>query len=440
MADKKGKVFVETSKGVFPLSEFRKREGMGRTSKQIQEASDWFNENDLISPPYSPESFLLLYESNPAFWRCVNQLAIDVAGLGWSLRLRGGMKENQSELDRLNMFLENPNKEKQYLRTILKRVLVDWGSVGWFGIEVIRDNKGDIAEIYHIPAHTFRIHKSKEKFCQDRNNKKVWFKRFGLEKNFSAESGEEGKFNIRTRANELIYYKNFYPKSDFYGVPNIISAVGDVMGLIGIRDYNLAFFENFGMPSAIIVLEGEWEEGSDKKIAEFLEKEIKGSDNAHKTLVVEQPENCKFTYTPLETKEKEGSFRLYEQIRRDDVLMAYSMPPERVGVRVVGKLGGNVAEEATKIYVQGVVEPLQLDLEDIINKQLLQSEIYEFKFTDIDLRDYTAEVERSNKQIEHGVKTPNEVRNELGLKAYPEGDKFYIASNLIEVGTPEEKE
>ncbi|KKN28929.1 hypothetical protein LCGC14_0849270 [marine sediment metagenome] len=434
--DKKGSVYIQTSKGVYPFSILKNAE-IKSSSKQLKQDSKWMTENDLIPPPYSPEVLLTLYESNSIFWRCVNQLAIDVAGLGWSLQLQEGKKENKVELDKLHALLWSPNPDDA-LRTILKQLLIDWGSMGWFGLEVVRNNKNEIAEFYHVPAHTLRVHKSKEKYCQIRDTKKVWFKKFGLEKNISPKDGKEGTFDIKTRANELIFYKNFYPKSDYYGVPNGISAVGDILGLIGLRDYNLAFFENYGVPAAIIVLEGEWDTGSDKKVSEFLNTELKGVDNAHRTLVVSQPEHCTFKYTPLGKDVKEGSFRLYEQTRRDDILIAYSMPPERVGVRVTGSLGGNVAVEATRIYVQGVVEPLQADLEDIINNKLLQSENYEFKFENIDLRDYDALVKQYGYQIERAMLTPNEARNELGRKPYAEGDKFYMMSNLIEAGEPDE--
>lgn len=436
---KKGKVFVQTSKGVYPFSILQKSE-IKKSSKQIKETEKWMTLNELVSPPYPPESFLEFYESNSVFWRCVNQLAIDVAGLGWKLQIKEGEKENKKELEKLNTLLLKPNPEDSF-RTILKQLLIDWGSIGWFGLEVVRNNAGEIAEIYHVPAHTLRVHTSKEKYCQNRNYKQVWFKKFGLEeKDFSSKDGKEGKFPLDTRANELIFYKNFYPKSDYYGEPNVISTIGDIIGLIGLRDYNLAFFENYGIPSAIIILEGDWDEGSDKKVSEFLNKEVKGSENAHRTLVVTQPENCTFTYKPLNTEVKEGSFRLYEQTRRDNILIAYSMPPERIGIRVTGSLGGNVAEEATRIYVQSVVEPLQTDLEDIINQKLLQSENYEFKFENVDLRDYSSEIDQYVKLIEHGIITPNIAANELGYKTYLEGDKYYIMSGLIEVGAPPSEE
>lgn len=426
---------MQTSKGVYPFSILKAAEK--QSSKQLKQTEKWMTLNELVYPPYSPDMLLALYESNPVFMRCVNQLATDVAGLGWSLQLKKDKKENKTEFERTQTLLQTPNPEDA-LRIILKQLLVDWGAIGWFGIEVVRNNKGEITELYHVPAHTLRVHVSQEKYCQIRNNKKVWFKKFGLEKDFSSKDGKEGQFSLEDRANELIYYRNFYPKSDYYGVPNAISAVGDILGLIGLRDYNLAFFENYGVPSAIIILEGDWEDGSEKTVSEFLNKEIRGTDNAHRTLVVTQPDNCTFTYKSLGTEVKEASFRLYEQTRREDILIAYSMPPERVGVHIVGKLGGNVAEEATHIYVQGVVEPLQTDLEDIINNKLLQSEAYEFKFENIDLRDYDIEIKQMGYQIERAMMTPNEARNKLGLKPYPEGDKFFIMSSLIETGEPEE--
>jgi len=80
---------------------------------------------------------------------------------------------------------------------------------------------------------------------------------------------------------------------------------------------------------------------------------------------------------------------------------------------------------------------LQLDLEDIINEKLLQSETYELKFKNIDLRDLDALITRLVSEIGSSMKTPNEARNELGLKPYPEGDKFYVASTLITTGETE---
>ncbi len=437
---KKGRVFVETSKGIFPYGLLQKAESKKSSSQQLSESTNkWMLQNDLVSPPYSPTSFWTLYESNPILFRCVNQLASDVAGLGWTFRLQEGKKDNQAELNRLKEFVKDKSDVEDSFRTVLKRLLIDWGALGYCGLEVARNNKQDVADIYHVPAHTLKVHKSKIKYCQVRNNKKVWFRKFGETQNISVKTGKEIAGRGRDSANELIFYKNYYPKSDYYGVPNCISAVGDITGLIGLRDYNLSFFENYGIPAALITLEGEWEDGAEKKLQDFLDKEIKGSSNAHRTLVIQTPNSTKDThsklvYDKLGVDVKEGSFRLYEQSRRENILIAYSMPPERVGVKVTGPLGGESTKETMEVYIQSVVEPLQLDFEEIINSKLLNSEIYRFKFNDIDLKNYDALVDRMTKAVGIGLLTPNEARNELGKKPYVEGDKFYIQSNLIEAG------
>jgi len=434
---KKGKVFITTKEGAILPYPTLEKYSIEKRSKQLKKERQWAEAEGLVSRPYDPDSFLTLYESNPIFFATVNQIAVDVAGLGWKLVPKEG-KENENEKNKIDEFISNLEEP---LRRLFKSVLIDWGVIGYFGIEVTRNGKGEVDGLYHIPAYSLWAHSDKIRFCQKRGLKKVWFKKFGEERNFSSETGKEGQFDLETRANEIIFYKTHYPKNEYYGVPNILPAVGSVLSLIGIRDYNLSFFQNYGVPDYFVTLEGEWEEDSAKIIQNFLNTEIKGTENAHKTLVLQTPEGGTAKFEPLSVEVKEGSFRLYQQILREDILAAYSMPPYRLGIAVVGKLSGNVAQEATRTYIQSVVEPLQQDLEDIMNmifEKGLDCNSYEFKFNDIDIRDIDAEVSRYNSLIERGVMTPNEARSLLGIgEPYPGGDSFYISGSLTEIGEAE---
>lgn len=443
MAEKvsKGKIIIQTDRGFFPFNELRKFEkkedkAKRKGSSQARTDNKWLNEQGLIPHPYPARQLLQLYESVSVLFSTVNQVAQDVGGCAWNVVVREGKKENLAEYKRLMDFLKSPNDDAS-LRRILKTLVIDWGTVGWFALEGVRTRDQKIGELYQVPAHTIFVHKDREKYCQVRGQKKVWFKKWGIQKNFSRGDGKESEGGAE-QANELIFYRAHYPLSDYYGVPNSISAIGDLLGLLGVRDYNLAFFENFGVPSAIVILEGDWEAGSDKKVTQFLNSSLSGTDNAHKSLVVMQPDNAKFTYKPLtaEVNGRDQSFKLYEANRRDSILTAYSMPPERVGVRIVGKLGGNVAEESTKVYIAGVIEPLKRDLEEIINDRILQSEVYEFKFEESDIRDEQADTSRLEGMIEHGMVSPNEARRELGYDEYDGGDRYFIMSSLVEIGGP----
>jgi len=65
-------------------------------SKQMVTEGEWSDAHDLISHPYDVDAILTLYESNPYFYRCVNQIATDAAGLGWTLNARDGSKKDIS--------------------------------------------------------------------------------------------------------------------------------------------------------------------------------------------------------------------------------------------------------------------------------------------------------------------------------------------------------
>jgi len=428
---KKGKIVLITG------SDKKRIDKANAESKQIKEIYQWSINNDLVPPPYDPKGFLVFYERNATFFATVNQIARDVAGLGWDIILKDGAKENKSEKEKINEFLQNSVPENS-LRTLFNEILIDWGTIGYFGIEVIRNLKGEVAQLKRIPAYTIRVHKSKKKFCQVKYTNKVWFKQFGLEEDISYKTGKVTS-NNEEKANEIIFYKNSCQTNDFYGVPNILAALGDVNGLVESSTYNQAFFENFGVPASIIRLSGEWEEGSEEIVKKFLSTEVKGSQNGFKSLVLRQSKDCELEFDDLSPKQKDSSFANYQKECKENVLAVYSMPPERVGISVTGPLGGEKVREANRIYKQAIVEPLQCDLEDIMQKILSALDVsnYSFKFKDLDLTDPEEEnkkAESISKLISQGVLSINEARKKLGLSSVEGGDVLRISGITEDIG------
>jgi len=438
----KGRVFVYTSmKELVPGERLREFE-IQKDSKQVREEEKLFLHEGLVSPPFPPESFLELQQSNVYFDRCVCRIAEDVAGRGLRLVLAEGKEEIEEEKKAIQQFLAKPNKNpNESIRGIIQACVEDLEVVGWMGMEAVRSLDGLVNEVYHVPAHTLRVHKSRKKYRQERGQSKVWFKAFGVKEDINKDTGKQEKgLDEKTRANELIYYKHYYARSDYYGRPPILGAVGSVLALIGIRDYNLAFFENYGVPAAIIVLEGDWEPGSDQKLREFLDTEIRRTENAHKTMVLVTPEGCKATWIPLVTEVKEAAFKIYLKILRDEVLVAYSMPGYRIGLSETGSLGGSTAEESTKIYISSVIDSLQLTMEEILNQILKEKGLvnYRVEFIDLDVRNIDAEVDRFEKLFGMGAITPNDIRNRLDLgDPYDLGNQYYVDNRYIPVGGAE---
>ena len=454
---RKGKVhqlsFISTDRGgLVPLGVLKSHEikkGEDGKSKRIVESDKWYFEHDLIPLPFNAAGLLELMDNCSYFDACVRQIAIDVVGSGYDIVPREKDRENEAEKKELQAFMDETNTENESVEEVLKQAVIDFEAIGWLGIEASRGKDDKINGIFDIPAHTIRISDdSKEKdalmkrrYCQIRGDKKRWFKAFGVEGNISAIDGKELKSDTKSEnvAHEMIFRREYYPLSDYYGRPNILSAIGAVRGLIGVRDFNLSFFDNYGVPAALVTLTGEWEEGSPRHIRDFIDTEIKGSDNAHKTLVIEIPETGTFTWIPLVTDMKEGSFSVYFKSLRDEVLAAYKMPPYRIGIAETGALGGSTAPESTKIYNQAVVKTLQKMVSDILNNDIvkdgLQIETYIVKFKEIDTRDLDALVKRWKELLGMAAITPGWIAEQIGLDTedMPHAKEYYIANTYVPV-------
>jgi PBSX family phage portal protein len=449
-APRKGKVytFVKTSRGLFPIAELRKAEMKEQraASKQFQGERIYMTEKNLVPLPFAVQGLLVLMDNCSFFDACVRQIAKDVVGQGWFLTLKEDQKEADQERKDIEEFLEDPNTEEDSITDVLERCIIDWGAIGWLTMEVCRDESSHkVNGLYHVPAHTIRVHKDKNKFCQMRQTERRWFKRFGYEKEVNVNTGEESdKIEEKDRAHEMIYYRNYYPQSAWYGSPLILSAIGAVKALIGIRDYNLAFFENYGVPAAIVTVTGCWDEDDVKQISDFIDVEIKGSSNAHKTCVLNPPEGGSVKWEPLIVEIKEGHFKLYFKQLRDEVLVCYKMPPYRIGIAEVGALGGTTSPESTHIYIDSVVEPLKIMLQHIMTRKIIgdgfKCERYAFDLGELDIRDETAEIDNCIRLFYIGALSVNEILEYLGwttldVEKFPWAEEHFMRNDIVPAGT-----
>lgn len=450
-----GSAFLYTSKGLFPISVLKSEEikKQKAESKQAKEYRRFLAQGDLVPYPFEASNLLELKDNCAYFDACVKQIAKDVIGQGWRLELREGKKEDNKEKDRILAFIENCGGDRdETFEETLERGIIDWGFIGWWAWEVSRTeggkDKGLVNGLWHVPAQTLFVHKCHDKYCQKRGEKEVWFKRFGLVENISAKDGEEitaeklkemqeekEKIDL---ANEVIFYKNYYPQSEYYGAPNILPSIGAVMGLIGVRDYNLAFFENYGIPAALIILKGRWDKKTAKQISDFIDVELKGSEQAHKTFCIHPSKDSTFEYIKLGIEIKEGSFKLYQKSLRDEILLDYKMPPYRIGVAEVGALGGSTAVESTKIYAQSVITPLEETVERIVTKKLfvqgLKADTYVFQLNELNLQDLDAIAKRDAIYFGLGALTSNQILRHKGKEPYAEGNQYFVSSTFLPVG------
>jgi capsid portal protein len=302
---------------------------------------------------------------------------------------------------------------------------------------------------------------------QLRGTGKAWFKRVGVEEDIDSQTGgplletidipELLPTDKKTRANEVIWNTNYNSNNDYYGVPDILPAVGALYGDKSRTDYNIAFFSNYGIPTYAVTISGDFDDElvdpEDENSLTYLETAIQQhfrniQQNPHSTLFLSVPSRpgaegkVDIKFEPLSVETKEASFRLFRSDNRDEVITAHGMDPYRIGVTVTGSLGGNTAIESKKNYKSAIIQPRQESWEQLINQYIIREGFgittWEFKFQSIDTEDEQSDLSIMERLFQLGAVSPNQLIRRFGDRyGLEEGEhesmnKHYLANRPLE--------
>lgn len=409
-------------------------------SHQITEDSfkDTYTANNLVEPIYNPAMLAQLMDLSTWHAAAVRTKAHDVAGLGWTVEAIDGVEEpNEADKARAIELLRNIHPELS-LTELLDQFATDYEATGDAYLEVIRDTAGTITGLEHVPAHTIRIHVEGEKFQQKRGNKIVWFARYGSDP-ISRTTGSPDDVTTDNRAHELIHLKSYSPQSDYYGVPDVIPALGAILGDTKRQEYNISFFDNHAIPAYAVTVSGaDLDDDTKADIRRFFQKDVKESPHSTLVLAAQHPSNApdappiKFEFQQLSTEVKEASFSVFRGQNRDEILSAHRVPPYRAGIVAEGQMGGSSAAETTEIYKQSIVNPRKQRIEDRLTRVLLRDGLgidqWRINLGELDTRDLEAETQRMVQWFNIGMYTPNDLLKHYGMDTsdQPGMDDHYI--------------
>ena len=417
-----------------------------------------YGKNGLVQPLYNPEALTRILEINTYHYRACRTKARDTAGLGWTLRPLNDNASMDSEMYKLlDGFLSGlPESVGQ----VWDKAMFDFESIGYGAVEVVRENDdphGPIALMAHIPGHTLRIHQDGNRFQQKRGRKTRWFKNVEFDGDVDINTGEIkpiGSLDPSKRASEVLWFTNYTPRSDYYGLPDVMPALGAIHGDMARRDYNIAFFDNFGVPAYAVFVTGNFDPGEVNEDGRTeMEAAIEGhfaemAKNPHSTLILTVPTRDRsgevnIEFKPLSIEVKEASFRLYRQDNRDEILAAHGVPPYRMGIAETGSLGGSTAQESTEIYKSSIINPRQEIIETLINRYIIwgayEANDWQFKFLEIDTSDEAHDLVIVTGLFSLGAVTPNQIIRHFGERFgleesdHPAMDAHYVANVAIDL-------
>ena len=450
------------------------------SSKEIQRSNfQLFGSADVLNSPYDFDVLGRLYTSCEVHSSCVNIKSGDYAYHGWELVPRPELAEmNIPEEDleaaheEVTSFLRSCSDNVLPIEDLIRAIAIDWEGLGTCGFEIVRDKRGFISYLNHIPFSTMGVldtylrkeEKKPSAFIQKRYDEEVFFVPFGhnikySKENFdpcSAKLADFPPFKKRQGAiswntNELVKSRprdakcndlrdvatEFYifgrpPKmeSTVFGTPSAIAAYSAMLADMRAEQYNLNFFTSGGVPYFAIIFknmtpqsagegdtEGDYssEAALEAYLQEFFAKHLTGQ--ARGTLVLQMFGDAEVEFQRLSPESLEASFLEYREKAADRIRMAHEVPPAALGMERSNNLGTNSTRSQLTRYRDHVVSPGQRAFEAIVNQIIrcgLLIPYFDFRFKTMPVED---EVERQKfvlDEYEKGAITPNEYRVETG--------------------------
>jgi PBSX family phage portal protein len=410
----------------------------GARSKEINAGTIYRNAYglfDVITPPWNLYELASFYDTSFANHAAIDAKVENIVGLGYEFKVspRTMLKLEAAEsktaenarkrIERAKIeirdWLESLNDEDSFTTT-MEKVFTDLQSTGNAYLEISRTTRGEIGYVGHIPSTTMRIRRLRDGYVQVIGNKVVYFRNFG--------ATNPNPLGTDTRPNEIIHFKEYSPLNTFYGVPDIMSAIGSLHGDQLASQYNIDYFQNKATPRYVVTLKGaKLSAEAEDKMFRFLQTGLKGQN--HRTLYIPLPgdsdtNKVEFKMDPVENGIQEASFKEYRKQNRDDILVAHQVPLSKIGGGDSSAIAAALAQDRT--FKEQVARPAQRNLEKMINKIIKEkTDILEFKFNELTLTDEIAQSQIIERLVKTQVMLPNEGRSILGLPQIKGGDEPY---------------
>jgi len=443
---------VQSLPSIYSASQWRTRyqqqkaETAARTSDPSSKApGNIFSE--YVEPPFQLDSLTALLFDSPDYFAVCDQMATDVAGMGWDLVDNEAVTDasmaepdgtpDEGQIDPHINLEAAASAQRHLARKWLDKVgsdfqgtdvsLVDFSKMlendydatGNCHAEVVRGPNFKPIGLIHVPARLVRRHRDGLGYMQlnaETRRIAAFFRPFGEPVKPIDQAPwqyltrtEAGQMNsphhpAGTLKNELIDFKRYHPAELHYGIPPLIAAMNAVAGNIFSDNRNVRFFINRGLPDWVVTIKADQNVFTDPEskliIDEFqasLEEHMRylkeGDDYRILTLRLPTGE-LEVTWEQLNTDLKDMDFQVYQTRNRDIIFRVYRMVPGRLGVIETANLGSGSGESQNETYKRAQIDPRQLMFETFYN--LLLDEmgwtLVRHKFNEIDIIDEEREI------------------------------------------------
>jgi PBSX family phage portal protein len=371
---------------------------------------------EAIRPTYAASVLQHMREYMGILGPCIRCMARNIDSLGYELVYRlpadalseTELNEAAREKNILKSLFDNVNAHGQGMAALRQGLRIDYETTGRWAMEVIRNMKGDIVELYRIPQANFYMTKADNnntqftmivrdpssgalipttrykrfrRYFQQVSGTKIFFKEWGDPRPISYLTGQPTD-NKDELANECIFHALLWSDDNPYGEPRWIGNLIRIAGFWKSEQTNYFYLNNRGIPEFIVAVSGGSLTQDSLEIIKNRFQETKGPENMGKSVVLnslpgeagdlvgEKQIAPKIEVVPLADKTLTDSlFQNYQKNAETAVRRDFGLSPIILGMsedhtQATAKAALIMAEEQ-------VFEPERKAMDEIINSTIL---------------------------------------------------------------------
>lgn len=284
---------------------------------------------DGIYQKHDPRTAINLVLSNLYAKRCSDDIVRTAFGRGYSGNLPEGFSD---AIDRCS---------KEFVRCgngYLELVLYD----------------GVVKEVYHVSATTMRIKKVVDGVKIFYQTTKEGFFYRELNREAIERSKDIGRVSL------IVHFTN-YEDDPYYGTPQWIASKEKLKQTSYADEFISSFYENDAIPAGALLTKGaELDSDGEDALGDVLNRSNRGARNRRNLLHIHMDEDSDMQYITFNDNIVDAPFLALNRDNKVDICAAFHVPPKRVGLETVGRLGDSSDyEKQLNGYYEDVIVPLQ---------------------------------------------------------------------------------
>lgn len=382
-----------------------------------------------------------LRQFSQTFWvsSCVKTIMDEISSLDWDVVAKDGYEYEwvQEYIAEIKNFLMHPNKNNESFNVIMRAWIKD----------VLEIDAGVIVKVFDVNSYDFMQiepksgapmlkplgqRKMTELYVRDGASFLKEIDKFGFNKGYWQYSYQIPAHPMWFNRDEIVYCVEHPRSMSTYGYARTQAILDIIKSLHYSTLYNKRFFEESPIPDGALSLL-DTNEVEMKAFLSWWNTEFKAQP--HKLAVI----NKDVKWQPFNVTNRELEFLDTQKWYFNMVISMFGLTPSELGI-TEGLNRATSATQAELVKRKGIRPFLKL-FENYINMGIIpefQYEGVEFQFIYDDPAEKLARLTNWQMELSMSVKTPNEVREEMGLEPIEGGDvPANQQSRFVTGGQPE---